>query len=1065
MRGLRLALAAAASLVVAAPSVAQTIRGTITGTVTDPSGAAMPGISVTATHGDTNISDTAVTNQGGNYLFPLLAPGTYTLTVEQSGFKKYLRAGIVVQIAQTTRIDIPLQVGAVTETLEVVAESPLVRSTTAELGHVIEMKQMQALPLNGRLFQSLIGLTPGAIARAMGDGAENPAAGGARGNTQHTVNGMPWPGNNFLLDGVANNEPLNALVNISPPLEAIQEFKVQTVNPTAEFGVFGGATVNLTIRSGTNVFHGSVFEYLRDDSMNQKTFFATEKEPLHSHQFGGTFGGPIVRDKAFFFVDYQRLQQDKAFFRTMSVPTARMRMGDLSEVVDSRGNPVPMYDPATAQEFVGQIIPASRINPIARRVADVWPLPNGPGIANNYSENVVDKQRLNAGDLRLDYRFSERASAFVRASVAMRTFDEGAFGNVFMGGNNSESDNFNVVGGYTRSLSADKFYELRIGYNRFDVEQHGEDFGVDKSNELGILNGNVPDHPNTSGIASFRVSGFRDMGSPGFTNSQRYGSTLHITNNLSWIRDKHTLKAGVDVRLMRSTLTNPENQPRGTFTFERLYTSRAGTAGHPFASFLLGHPTNVDRGFVDTIPKVRRNFIGVFLQDDFRVSRKLSLQLGVRWDLMTPPVDANNRQSNFSLADGLIHIASPENRGPNLNTHHDYIAPRLGFAYSPDEGKTAIRGAFGISYFPDNFGANGGTNERNYPFFQVIQLRNPGNQNTPWRSLDQGLPGFSPVTLSSTLTPPPGFAVFYIPPDFHDDTVKMFNLGVQRDIGWNTMVEATYVRTMGTNLFTGNRNLNVPLPDPVDTRPADQRRPYRSLVGNVAINQRNGDGESWYNALQLKIDKRFSGGLQALVSYTYSKTEDTLNLMHPGVEFRLPATSKTVDIPHNLAVSFTYEVPFKGNAAIEGWWITGITTYQSGDPLQITVSSSQLNTGTGNWADVTCADIGMPKKVSVTDTTANWFDTSCFAEPARYVFGNYKVGDVRGPSVFNTDLSVFKRTRFGSKTFEIRADAFNIFNKAHFSNPNTTFGNAQFGRIAGTRLPAREVQLGLRFLF
>jgi hypothetical protein len=1044
------------------PLGAQTIRGTLTGTVTDSTGAILPGITVTVTHRDTNISAHALTNASGNYTFPLLAPGEYAVVVEQTGFKKHVRAGVVVQIAQATRVDIPLQVGDMAETLQVVAESPLVRSTTAELGHVIEMKQIQALPLNGRLFQSLIGLTPGTVARSGGDGAENPAAGGARGNTQHTVNGMPWSGNNFLLDGVANNEPLNSLVNISPPLEAIQEFKVQTVNPTAEFGVFGGASVNLTIRSGTNTVHGSVFEYFRDDSMNKKTFFATTKEPLTSHQFGGTLGGPILRDKAFFFVDYQRLQQDQASFRTMSVPTLKMRAGDLSEIAE------PIFDPASGQEFAGRIIPTNRINPIARRAAEVWPEPNGTGIANNYSENVVNEQRLNAGDLRLDYHFNERSSAFFRASMAARTFDEGTFGNVFMGGNNSESDNYNAVLGYTRAFGADKFYELRIGYNRFDVEQHGEDFGIDKSNELGILNGNIAAFPNTSGITRFNVPGFAQTASAGFTNSQRFASTLHLTNNLSWMRDKHTIKAGADVRLMRSTLTNPELHPRGVFNFDRLYTSRAGAAGtgHPWASFLLGLPTGVDRGFVDTLPQVRRNFVGLFLQDDFRVSRKLSLQLGLRWDLMTPPVDAHNRQSNFSLEDGLIHVATDDNRGPNLDTHWDYFAPRLGFAYTPDNGKTAVRGAFGISYFPDNFGANGGTNERNYPFFQGIQIRsNLASQNTPFRSLDEGLPGFTPVPLADRLTPPAGFAVFYIPRTFHEDTVKMFNLGVQRELGWNTMAEATVVRTIGTNLFV-SRNINVPLPGPGAQAP---RRPYASIAANIpAINERDSDGKSWYSALQFKLDKRFSGGLQALLSYTLSKTEDTLNIIHPAFEFRLPATSKTVDIPHNLSLSFTYELPFKGHALVQGWSITGISSYQSGDPLDIRVATSRLNTGTANWADVTCGTIGMPKAVSATDATARWFDTGCFAEPAEFEFGNYKVGDVRGPHIFNTDMSIFKRTMFGKKSVELRADVFNVLNRAHFANPpaaNLNVGNAQFGRVIGTRLPAREVQLGLRFLF
>lgn len=403
---------------IARPSAAQTIRGTITGTVADSTGAVVPRATVTVTNTDTGIASTATTDQRGNYTIPLLPPGTYQATVEQPGFRRYVRAGIVVQIAQVTRLDIPLQVGAVTEEVQVVAESPLVRSTTAELGHVIEMKQIQSLPLNGRIFSQLISLTPGAVSRGFADFAENPAAAGARSAIHHTVNGMPWSGNNYLLDGVVNNEPLNAFINISPPLEAIQEFKVQTNNPTAEFGVFGGAAVNLSIRSGTNEVHGSAFEYLRDDALNSKSFFAPTKAPYKSHQFGGTLGGPIIKNKAFFFVDYQGLRQDQGRTQTLSVPTLLMRQGNLSEVGGQ------IYDPLTGQPFPGNVIPANRLNSITRQAADLWPRPNRPGLAGNYIENNVVTQTVNAGDLRLDYTLSQRSSVFARVSLAKRTFDE-----------------------------------------------------------------------------------------------------------------------------------------------------------------------------------------------------------------------------------------------------------------------------------------------------------------------------------------------------------------------------------------------------------------------------------------------------------------------------------------------------------------------------------------------------------------------------------------------------------------------------------------------------------------
>jgi Carboxypeptidase regulatory-like domain len=1077
----RIVLVAALVAGLAASGVAQTIRGTLTGTVTDSSGGVVPGATVTATNAANGIAESVVTNQQGGYTMPLLQPGNYSVTIELPGFKRYVRSGVTIEIAQTTRLDAQLQVGAVNEDVQVVGESPLVRSTTAELGQVIQMKQIQAMPLNGRFFQHLITMTPGAMPfYSRGDEAENPSAGGARIATAHSVNGMPWSGNNYLLDGVVNNEPLNAYINITPPLEAIQEFKVQTNNPTAEFGVFGGAAVNLTIRSGTNQLHGSAFDYYRGDSLNARSYFALTKAPYKSNQFGGTLGGPLVRNKAFVFGDYQGLRLDQGRTASLTVPTALMRQGNFSEISDR------IYDPITHEAFANNVIPSSQINPITSKVANIYPLPNLPGLANNYVENLVLQQNMNAGDVRLDYKFDSGASVFGRYSESRRSYDDQSPGNIFLANaatpaaNNADSTNRNGVVGYTRTFGSNRFYELRAGYNRYDTHQAAEDAGVDENNQLGIPNGNLPDHPETFGIASFRPAGFSNTGSPGFTNSQRLGSTLHLTNNFSWLKDRHSMKFGVDLRLMRSTLTNPQTQPQGRFMFDRNYTSNNGAAGtgYALASFLLGYPNQVQRDIVDTYPKVRRDFWGFFAQDDFRVSSKLSLQLGLRWDLITPPVEASNRQSNFSVADGLIHVASPANRGPNWNTHYDYFAPRLGLAYTPDNGRTAIRSAFGISYFADNFGANGGTNERNYPFFQEVNLVTP-TTFTPFRSVSDGLPTFATVALSPTLTPPAGFAVFYIPDHFREDKATMWNVGVQRELGWNTVLDVSYVGTRGANIFR-SYNINVPDPGPGAVQ---ARRPYNAIAPTITtINMRDGDGDSWYDALQAKLDKRFAHGLQMLVSYTYSKTED--NITPAGIapqlaDVRMRSRSKALDIPQIFVVSWTYELPFGPGqrfaadssgivqALVQGWAVSGITNYHSGDPLDIRVASSQLNNGTGsngNWPDLTCSSVGTPQ------TVTEWFDTSCFADPAQYKFGNFTIGDVRGPTVFNTDFSAAKRTAIGTKTVEVRIDVFNLFNRAHFANPgvsNTgaTFGTAAFGTISATRLPPREAQLGFRFLF
>ena len=519
-------------------------------------------------------------------------------------------------------------------------------------------------------------------------------------------------------------------------------------------------------------------------------------------------------------------------------------------------------------------------------------------------------------------------------------------------------------------------------------------------------------------------------------------------------------------------MSNPQTQPQGRFTFDRNYTSNAGATGtgYSFATMMLGLPNLVQRDLVDTWPLIKRNFVGVFVQDDFRVNRKLSLQLGLRWDLMTPPVQVDNRQSNFDPTDGLIHVASADNRGPDRKTQYGYIAPRLGLAYSPDNGKTAVRAAFGISYFADNFGASGGTSERNYPFFFQVDITTP-TTFTPFRTVSDGFPTVSSVALSPTIAPPPGFAVFYIPNDFHEDTAKMWNVGVQRELGWNTVVDVSYVGTRGSHIFR-SFNVNVPLPGPGNVQ---QRRPYFSVApGITTINQRDGAGKTWYNALQVKIDKRFSHGLQALVAYTYSKTEDNIATLgiHPTLEIRQRAPgasgSKMLDIPQILSASLSYELPFAKDATgakgavLGGWTVSAITLYHSGDPLDARVSAANLNNGGGNWPDVTCDPMANAPR-----TPQAWLDVSCFANPAQYQFGNYKYSDARGPTVFNTDVSLSKRTKIGkTAALEVRLDVFNVFNRAHFANPTVNnFGTAAFGTITNTRLTPREGQIGVKFLF
>lgn len=525
-------------------------------------------------------------------------------------------------------------------------------------------------------------------------------------------------------------------------------------------------------------------------------------------------------------------------------------------------------------------------------------------------------------------------------------------------------------------------------------------------------------------------------------------------------------------------LTNSQDDPRGIFDFNGNYTSNLGAAGtgNPFASFLLGDPNYVARDFVNTVPALRMTFAGFFVQDDYRITPSLTVNVGLRWDLFTRPVEEFNRQSNFDPATGLIDVASSNNRGPNVNNNYGNWGPRAGLAYSPDHGKTAVRAAFGISYFPDNFGATGGTLERNYPFFTISQLNTPTPFTPFWSLSGNGLiaPISVPYTPGGTLAPPPGFGVFFVAGNFKQDEAQVWNFSVQRQLAGNVMFSAAYVGNHGLHLYR-DLQLNQALPG---AGPIGPRLPYYSVSPNIpTIDQRNGDGTSHYNSLQLSAQKRFSSGFSFLAAYTWSKMMDDVSTVvwpyNDRLNYALSNGFKGTDVPQNFVLSYNYQLPFGhgqrfmngwsgvAGGLVGGWSVNRITTFQAGQPLQITVANNLLNNnGSSNPANITCSSVATPK------TVAEWFNTGCFAAPPAYTFGNSGVGHVFGPGIDNWDFSVAKDTAIG-ETLKLRFEAsfFNLFNAAHFSNPNTTLENAGFGTISSDRLPPRLIQLGAKLSF
>ncbi len=609
----------------------------------------------------------------------------------------------------------------------------------------------------------------------------------------------------YLVDGVLNVEPQNAYITIAIPFADISEMKMETSNPTAEYGTFGGAVVNLTTKTGTNRFHGQVFEYVRNTDFNAKDYFSKLNPPYHANQFGGEFDGPIIRDKLFFSLDYQQLLQHAGSSGLLTVPTAAMRTGDLSAFGSPITNTGACQMIAAANGLAGlpctaNSVPAADISPIAANILSpsVIPLPNLPGVSNNFAYAVVGTENMPQFDVRSDYAFSDKNRFFVRTSYARRDYTSPSPGTVFINNGNAYGTNssYNNVIGWDHFFSSTMINQARFGFSRYATEDFNNAYGIDENNILGISNGNLPGLPITSGIAQFNISGFSGTGDSGWVPNGlgRRANIFEYVDALSWIHGRHSLKFGANVERVQTSVRNAQNDPRGIVNFGGGYT-RVGTQGSALADFLMGGPNALNRDLFPSTPATRVTYLGIYGQDDLRVNRKLTLNLGLRWDLYTAPVDAHNHQSNFVTSGpnaGLIQIASSSNRRPNLDTYYGNVAPRVGLAFTPDDGRTAFRGAFGMSYFPDNFGANGGTLERNYP--ETLIENNSAlasNCNSPISPtalysgcgsliMSNGLPGVTPGQVYSPLivppttpggfvSPPVGFGVFSVVRNFRQD--------------------------------------------------------------------------------------------------------------------------------------------------------------------------------------------------------------------------------------------------------------------------------------------------------
>jgi Carboxypeptidase regulatory-like domain len=1080
-------------------SLAQAVTGTILGTVTDSTGAVVANAKVTLVNEGTGLTRVVTADANGEYTAPALPTGHYTITSEMTGFKSVALSNIEVGVDQRVRMDLKLEVGTMTETVTIEAASPLVSTQTSELGTTIGEEAIETLPLNGRNFVSLTRTVPGVLRGIPGSNIDGAGSLAWRASAAFSANGQRPRDNNYMLDGVDNNETWLQTVVIFPSVDALDEFKLQTSTYSAEFGRSLGGVVNIQIKSGANALRGSVFEFHRNDAFDANNFFNNRagrpKPEFKQNQFGGTLGGPIFRDKTFFFADYQgyRVRQGQTYLST--VPSMRMRNGDFSEI-----NRV-IYDSATGQPFPGNVIPQNRWDPASRNVLQqLIPEPNTEGrrsatgqIIDNYLINPFLERQDNQGDFKIDHNLSANNRFFVRYShqkthrLLPATLPHGDAGFTFGAGEGNiaaQSLAFND----THNFGAGRWLnEFRFGWSSIEFLMTPIDYGQNLAQQVGIPGVNLNEVTSAMSQITFQNGGSRNLGSNGNQPLITNQNDFQIFDNVTWIKGRHLFKAGGSLTLRSREILNADLIV-GQFRFNQNQTSNCAgrttgctvnaATGFDVASFLLGYSDQKDRRLFDagTYTETRPE-VAAYVQDDFRLSQRLTLNMGLRWDLFVPWVEVDDKQSNFDESTGKFVVASPDavingvKVGRYLQTYSKKnFGPRFGLAYDLDgSGRTVVRGGWGMFW---NFtpGGTSSSKAQNPPFLQATTLTSTLGTN---------------LRLSDGLPPPPGVdparepagttrSIFDI--NARDGYAHNYNVNVQRQLGTNYLVEVAYSGSQGRQLtIKGDPNQAPPT---LGVTNADVNRPYIRISPLLrTLGQVRSEGKLSYNGLLLKFNRRLANNFSFANSYTFGRVYDyasdndgtvTLTNIFDREYDWGPAQ---YDVTHTFSSNWIYQLPIANDKLYGGWQVSGILYLRSGLPVNITQSGTMLSTGIGNNRPDT---VGDPKLDN--PTIDQWFNTAAFARTAdaTATFGNTERNSVRGPGQFNVDASLIKLTRIGRVETEFRLEAFNLFNHAQFAQPNGQLGNAAFGTISqmlsnpacslcGTT--ERQIQIGVKAKF
>jgi hypothetical protein len=1064
-------------------AAAQTNTGEIAGVVRDSSGAVLPGTVITARHQDSGAIVERITDDEGRFFLPALRIGRWELTARLTGFAPHQQI-VVLELGRTITLDVALGVQGLAEQIIVGAQAPLLQTTTAEISDVIENREVRQLPLNGRNFIALAQLSDAVVVppggtrgAALGQAGPLPNVGGQR--SGHNI---------YLVDGVkVTDELFNNLV-INPSVDSIEEFKIQKSMYPAEFGGKASALINVATRAGSNALRGTLFEFHRNEAFDSRNYFQPENQPLpplRQNQFGGSVGGPLVRDRSFFFGSYEGTKMRRSQTSVFSVPTAAARSGDFTGL-GTICDPLTIPTSGTCTPFAGNRIPAGRIDPIAAAFLRNVPLPSSGAQFQNLAATEESTRDLHQFSARVDHRLSDNGQVFARFS----TFDADdlqPFGTSVLQeslvpgfGRTLTTHARNLVANHSYVFGTSLLNEIRVGWLRVTGGQVGLNQGDPFAGEVGLLG--VTTDPRDAGFPQISTGGlYSTMGDP-TVNTTRRTQHFELFDNVTLDRGAHRWKFGAYFYHLQLQPVQADNA-RGAFTFTGQF------SGNALADFLLGYPTTASSGIGRGDENGRTNWLHLYVQDDWQARRNLTFNLGLRYEYNEHMYDVDNRLSSIDLDAARFVIASDENdtihpsaapllplipipyvtsnqagwgRGL-LDPSAVRLAPRAGFALSLDDSRAVVRGGYGV--FLNQWAYSVQTAfARNLPFFFVKQVDVPITQTVPALTTQNILTNNATGTIGGNIM---DFA-------YSVEYSQTWSGGIQYAVFPATMLDVFYMGTwtLGADNATVH---NIPEPGP---GPIQSRRPIPQLS---RINSIRFDGKSIYHGLTVKAERRLANNFAYNVSYTLSDSKDDASSPGPTeAETNFPQNVRNIfdesgewavssfNHRHQFIASGVYQLPFFSGsggiaeATLGGWRANAIFVAESGAPFTVNLSVDRANIGAGPAQRPD--QVGDPNLSGGERTPARWFDTSAFALQAPFTFGNAPRNSVIGPGYANIDFALAKTWRIGTSDLEFRWETFNLVNRANFNLPNRIFGNPNFGRISSAKNP-REMQFAVRLAF